>query len=160
MKLFPTRDFTVELNDLSSLALENLKQNTKLTDSLVSEWTQKEFIGQVKESRFKVISSGPGYGAFCVLTGEFQGKEGIISIKVHKAFKVLSLILMLLPIIVVGVTLSYKDVEHPIGFIVPILMMIIFVRFALLELGFRTISKNSLNRLKDIIKIREIKIVA
>lgn len=160
MKLFPANEYTVELNNHSSLALENLRQNTKLTDSLISELTQKAFIGQVQESSFKVISSAPGYGAFCVLIGDFQGSEGVIIIKIHKVFKVLSLILMLLPIILVGVTLSYREIEYPIGFIVPISMVIVFVRFALLGLGFRTISKKSLSRLIEIIKIREIKNVA
>ncbi|MBA9079865.1 hypothetical protein [Rufibacter quisquiliarum] len=160
MKIFPTNNYTVELNDDSSLALDNLKQNTKLTDSLVSELTQKAFIGQVQESRFKVISSAPGYGALCVLTGDFQGKEGIINIKIHTAFKVLSLVLMILPIILVGVTLATKEIEYPIGFIVPISMTIIFVRFGLLGLGFRTVSNNSMNRLREVIKMREIKNVA
>ncbi|WP_210488463.1 hypothetical protein [Rufibacter aurantiacus] len=160
MKLFPSNSYTVELSNDSSLALENLKQNTKLTDSLVSELTQKPFIGQVQESRFKVISSAPGYGSLCVLIGNFQGKEGIINIKIHNAFKVLSLILMILPIILVGVTLATREVKYPFDLIVPILMAITFVRFGLIGLGFRIVSNKSLNRLREVINMREIKNVA
>ncbi|RNI22613.1 hypothetical protein EFB08_21190 [Rufibacter latericius] len=135
--------------------MEKLKQNTKLNDALVSELTQKAFIGQVHESRFEVISSAPGYGALCVLTGDFQGKEGIINIKIHTAFKVLSLIFMILPIILVGVTLATREVKYPFDLIVPILMAIAFVRFGLLGLGFRTVSNKSLNRLREVINMRE-----
>jgi hypothetical protein len=43
MKLFPTKNFTIELRENSSIAMAELKKNTDITDSLVSDWTKKEF---------------------------------------------------------------------------------------------------------------------
>lgn len=160
MNLFPTRVYTIELIEDSSIALNQIRQNTKLVDSFVSEITDKAFIGQVQENTFKVISSAKGYGAFCIITGEFQGKEGLIKLKVHHVFKILSSILMLLPILGIILTLFQREVENPIGLLFPAILGIVFVRFVILELNFRIISKKALDRLTETIRISEITNVA
>jgi len=60
MKLFPKRNFTAELSEISSVAMGELKRNTDITDSLISDWTKKAFRGQVNENGFKIISSEIG----------------------------------------------------------------------------------------------------
>ncbi|MFB9863472.1 hypothetical protein [Rufibacter immobilis] len=159
MNLFPERVYKIELPEGSTIALNQLQQNTKLTDLLVLESTDKAFIGQVKENSFKVISSAK-YGAFCVLSGDFQGKEGSIKIRLHLTYKILSSVLMLLPILSIVLTLSRREVEKPTELIFPVLLGILFVRFIIVELNFRLISKKVLNRLTGIIKLSAIKNVA
>ncbi|WP_210465377.1 hypothetical protein [Rufibacter roseolus] len=159
MNIFPSRVYKIELPDDSTIALNHLQQNTKPTDLLVLESTDKAFIGQIKENRFKVISSAK-YGAFCVLSGDFQGKVGLIEIRLHLTYKILSLILMLLPILSILLTLLRKEVEKPIELILPVLLGILFVRFVIVELNFRLISNKVFNRLTRIIRISAIKNVA
>ena len=79
----------MELRYDKAITLNKLRQNTKLTDSLTSEYTDKEFIGQISDYGFKVISSEIGRGAVCVFIGELQDSFGTLEIRIHKAFKLI-----------------------------------------------------------------------
>lgn len=157
MKLFPKRNFITELSENSSLVMEELKRNTDITDSLVSDWTKKAFRGQVNENGFKIISSEIGSGAICVLNGNFNGKTGKIEIRIHKAFKVMFSILMLMPIIGLGIALLTSGIEESLGIIIQMVMGVLFVRFVFIEFSFRIISKTGLDKLSEIIGITELK---
>ncbi len=157
MKLFPKRNFIVELSESNSIAMAELKRNTDITDSLISDWTKKAFRGQVNESGFKIISSEIGRGAICVLNGKFDGKTGEIEVRIHKAFKVMFSILMLMPIIGFGIVALTSGMEESLGIIIPMVMGIVFVRFALMELSFHFVSKVGLNKLTQIIGIKTLK---
>ena len=85
MKLFPAKNFKVELISDYSISMENLKSNTDITDSLTSDWTKKAFRGQVNENGFKIISSEIGRGAVCVFIGKFNKNTGEIEVRIHKA---------------------------------------------------------------------------
>ena len=111
MKLFPTKNFKAELRSDYSISMENLKSNTDITDSLTSDWTKKAFRGQVNENGFKLISSEIGRGAVCVLIGKFDGNTGEIEVRIHKAFKVMFSILMLMPIIGFGIAILTNGIE-------------------------------------------------
>ncbi|WP_192820512.1 hypothetical protein [Rufibacter sp. LB8] len=156
MRLFPARVYSVELENDCASALEDLRIHTKISSSLVSVPTDKAFIGMVDETTFKVIMPKIGSGGFCVLTGEFQGKEGIIQIKIHTVFKILTSILMILPFISVGLTLLRKDLENSIGLIPPILMSLLFIRFVFLGLSFQISAKKSLNLLSQILRVNSL----
>ncbi len=156
MKLFPNKIFIAELRSDYSISMENLKLNTDITDSLTSDWTKKEFRGQVNEKGFKLISSEVGRGAICVLIGKFDGKIGEIEVRIHKAFKVMFSILMLMPIIGIEITLLTKEIEKPFGLIVPMIMGIVFVRFVFMELSFRFVSNTGINKLTEILTIKEL----
>ena len=156
MKLFPTKNFKAELRSDYSISMENLKSNTDITDSLTSDWTNKAFRGQVNENGFKIISSEIGRGAVCVLIGEFNGKTGEIEVRINKAFKVMFSILMLMPIIGVVITVLTKEIEKPFGLIVPIIMGFVFIRFIFMELSFRFISNTGINKLTEILSIKEL----
>jgi hypothetical protein len=154
MKLFPTKNFKAELRSDYSISMENLKSNTDITDSLTSDWTKKAFRGQVNENGFKLISSEIGRGAVCVLIGKFDGNTGEIEVRIHKAFKVMFSILMLMPIIGFGIAILTNGIEKSIGIIITAIMGIVFVRFVFIELGFRFISNTGINKLTDILTIK------
>ncbi|MDP2060227.1 MAG: hypothetical protein U1C58_13765 [Flavobacteriaceae bacterium] len=157
MKIFPTKNFKAELTENSAIAMAELKRNTDITDTLVSDWTKKEFRGQVNENGFKVISSEIGRGAICVINGKFDGKAGEIEVRIHKAFKVMFSILMLMPIIGFGIVAITNGIEKSYGIILPMIMGILFVRFVFMELSFRFVSKTGMNKLKRIIGITTLK---
>ena len=134
--------------------MDNLKQNTKLTDRLVSEHTDKEFIGQVNDSGFKIISSEIGRGAICVSVGELQDSFGNLEIRIHKAFKVMFSILMLMPISGFVIAVITNGIQNSIGILIPMFMGILFVRFVFIELSFRFNSKTGLNKLNRVIGLK------
>ena len=156
MKLFPTKNFMAELRSDYSISMQNLKSSTDITDSLTSDWTKKEFRGQVNEKGFKLISSEIGRGAVCVLIGKFDGKTGEIEVRIHKAFKVMFSILMLMPIIGFVIAILTNGIEKSYGIIIPTIMGILFVKFIFIELGFRFISNTGINKLTDILTIKEL----
>ena len=90
------------------------------------------------------------------MIGKFEGKTGEIEIRIHKAFKVMFLILMLLPIIGFGITLFTNGIEKSLEIIIPMIMGIVFVRFVFIELSFRFISNTGMNKLTDILTIKEL----
>jgi len=148
MKLFPCKNVTVELRDDRATTLNELRRNTKLTVTLVSDYTDKEFIGQVGDSGFKIISSEIGRGAVCVFIGELQDSLGTLEIRIHNAFKIMFIILMLLPIIGFGIAGLLDGI---VTAMIPLMIMgIAFVRFVFMELSFRFISKTGLNKLEKI----------
>lgn len=157
MKIFPTNNYEFELINESSDALSELEKNTLITDSLVSEWTKKAFIGQVNKNGFKVISSKSGRGAFCVLEGKLESKKGTLEIRIHKVFRIMLSLIYLFPIIGFTIALFTKEKEIIISLIVPTIMAIIVFRFIFTELAFRIISRNGLRKLTEIIGIRKMK---
>lgn len=156
MKLFPVKNFTAELRNDYLISMENLKSNTDITNSLTSNWTKKAFRGQVNENGFKIISSEIGHGAVCVLIGEFNRKTGVIEVRIHKAFKVMFSILMIMPIVGFGIVALTNGIEKSFEIIIPLLLGIVFVRFVFIELSFRFISKTGINKLTDILTIKEL----
>tara|TARA_R110002051_G_scaffold319870_1_gene404419 strand:- start:63 stop:545 length:483 start_codon:yes stop_codon:yes gene_type:complete len=154
MKLFPNENFTVELRDDRMTTLNNLKHNTKLSKNLVSEYTEKEFIGQIDDCGFKIISSEIGRGAVCVFIGDLQDSFGNLEIRIHNAFKIMFSILMLMPFVGFGIVVSTNGIENSIGIIIPLIIAILFVKFVFMELSFRFISKTGINKLNKIIGIK------
>jgi hypothetical protein len=157
MKLFPTNNYQFELKKDSSDALLELEKNTLITESLVSEWTKKVFIGQVNKNSFKIISSKPGRGAFCVLVGQLDSKRGTLEIRIHKTFQIMLSLIYLFPIIGFTIALFTEKKEVIISLIIPTIMAIITFRFIMTELAFRIISKNGLKKLTKIIGITQLK---
>jgi hypothetical protein len=156
MKLFPNKNITVELRYDRATTLNELKRHTKLTDTLVSSYTHKEFIGQVDDCGFKIISSEIGWGAVCIFQGQLQDSFGAIEMRLHNAFKILFSTLMLMPVIGFGQVILTNGIENSIVIIFPTIMAFLFVRFVFMELSFRFISKYGLNKLVRIIGIRQV----
>jgi hypothetical protein len=156
MKLFPNKRITVRLTDDRTATLIELRRNTKLTDRLVSDYTNKGFIGQVNDCGFKIISSEIGWGAFCVFVGDFQDSSGEIEIQIHRVFKVLFSILMLMPLIGFGISIVAQGIEESIAVIAPMALGILFIRFVFMEISFRVISKIGITKLTRIIGVKEL----
>lgn len=155
MKLFPTRKFTAELMKNKSNVITELKQNTKLTSGLVSEWGVKEnFIGQVNENSFKIISSIVGFGALCVFIGKLNEKNIEINVRFHKAFKILFSILLSYPIIGFIVIALTEGIESAFSFLPILIFALLGIRFIFMELSFRVISKIGMNKLTKTIGIK------
>lgn len=142
----------VQLRDDRATTLDELRRNTKLTGTLVSLSTDKEFIGQVNDSGFKIISSEIGRGAVCIFIGEFQGSLGTLEIRIHKAFKIIFAILMISPLIGLGIAGLLDGI---VTAMIPLTIIgVVFARFVLVELSFRFISKTGLNKLEKIIGLK------
>jgi hypothetical protein len=156
MNIFPIKNYEIELLNDSSKALSELENNTLITDSLSSEWTKKAFIGQVNENGFKIISSEPGRGAFCVLNGKLESKKGLVEITINKAFRIMLSMIFLFPIVGFIISFFIKKIEVSISLIIPTFMSIVVFRFILTEIAFRIISNNSLKKLTKIIGITKI----
>lgn len=156
IKLFPEKNITVELRDDRATTLNELRRNTNLTDRLVSSYTEKEFIGQVDDRGFKLISSEIGRGAVCVFEGELQDSIGTVEIRIHNAFKLMFSILMLMPVIGFAISFATQGIEKSIIIIIPAAMGILFIRFVFIELSFRFISKTGFNKLTRIVGIKEL----
>jgi len=155
MKLFPYKILTVKMSHDRLTTLNGLKHLTKLTDRLVSVHTKKEFIGQVTDSGFKIISSEIGRGAFCVFEGELQDTYGHLEIRIHTAFKIMTSILMLMPIAALVFDLFTQGIEKSVEMLAPVIMGILIIRFVFIEICFRFISKTGLNKLERLIGLNK-----
>jgi hypothetical protein len=156
MKLFPHKIVMVELSDNRATTLNVLRHNTKLTDVLGSYYTDKDFIGQVDDAGFKIISSEVGRGAVCVFVGDLQDSIGRIEIRIHNAFKMMFSILMLMPIVVLAISIANEGIRESAGLIFVTLMTIVLLRFVFIEFSFRFISRTGLNKLSKITGIKEL----
>ena len=118
--------------------------------------TKKEFRGQVNEKGFKLISSEIGRGAVCVLIGKFEGKTGEIEVRIHKAFKVMFSILLSYPFIGFGLIAYIHGIEKGLSFSPILLIGLLVIRFVFIELSFRFISNTGINKLTNILTIKEL----
>lgn len=103
---------------------------------------------------FKIISSDIGKGAFCVLEGNILETTGHIKVEIHTAFKVLLSVILIMPL--VGFFLMMADKTHEFNIIYPIfstLLQIVFLRFVVIEVAFRILSKQSLIKLRDVLDV-------
>ncbi len=157
MKVFPKNNYEFELTKGKTHAISELQKNTYITDSLTSQWTKKAFIGQVNENGFKIISSKRGRGAFCILEGKLKSQNGILEIRIHKAFRVMLSIVYLFPLIGFLIALFTKGKKIILSLIVPTLMSLIVFRFIFTEIAFRLMLKSGLNKLAGVIGIKKLK---
>ena len=141
MKLFPSKHFTVELREDRVATLNELKRNTKLTDNLISSYTDKKFIGKVNDNGFKIISSEIGRGAVCVFTGELQDSQGKLEIRIHNAFKVMFSILLSYPLIGFGLITYNQGFEEAIKLLPVLIIAITFYKVCFYRIMLSFISK-------------------
>jgi hypothetical protein len=150
MKLFPGKTVTVKLRYDRATTLNELRRNTKLTNLLGSYYTSKEFIGQVSDSGFKLVSSEIGRGAFCVFIGDLQDSFGELEIRLHKGFRIMTSILMVFPFIVFGIATVEEGIGNSITLVPATILAFLAIRFFILEMPFRRISKTGMNKLKEV----------
>ncbi|ADV50548.1 hypothetical protein I2486_21435 [Cellulophaga sp. E16_2] len=155
MKIFPTKIHLVTLTEDSSIAISELQKKTLSEKQFVSDWDKQVFIGKINDSEFEVKLSKKVYGAFCVIKGKLENKNGVLKIGINKNFKTVLFGLFLLPIIGFIISLIINGFGNSKELIFPTIMFPIALRFVFIEFGFRIISENGLNKLSKIIGVEK-----
>jgi hypothetical protein len=157
MKIFPIKEIKFKLIGDQAEALDRLNRRTEKSESQISARTDKSFRGIINGNKFKIISSTIGKGAFCVMTGKIDANSGNVKVEIHIVFKVLLSILIMFPIIgFIAITITDTEEFSPILILVVIGQMLI-IRYAFIGLAFKFTSKESLNRLRDVLDFEWIK---
>lgn len=153
MNIFPKSKYTFRIIGEGTETLDRLKRRTELSESLTSNITDKSFRGIIKDNTFRIISSEIGKGAFCVLTGEIDNKNGQVEVEINKAFRILLSILLCFPFVgFIAQVFSNKE-EFSIIFILVVILQLLMIRYVFIELAFRRLSKSSLSKLSDVLDI-------
>jgi hypothetical protein len=153
MNIFPTKEQEFKLIGDQTETLNRLNRRTEKSENLTSQYTDKSFRGIINGNQFKIISSAIGKGAFCVMTGEINTDKGFVKIEIHKVFKILLSIILCFPIIGILIAiLTGNEKFHPI-FILVIIGQILFIRYVLIGMAFKFLSRESLSRLRDVLDV-------
>jgi hypothetical protein len=152
MKIFPTRNYKIEMNGNADHSFELLKSNTQISSDLSSQLTGKDFIGQVSDNKFRIISSEMGIGGFTVFEGNFTNNIVDIFVQVNKPFKNLIFIIFLVGF--AGICESFfRDISvRSLRLIFPLIILIVLIRFVIIGLFFKISSNLTLKKLRNILK--------
>ena len=157
MKPFPTIELKFRLVNDQAETLDRLNRRTDRSDNLTSQSTDKSFRGQINGNEFKLISSTIGRGAFCVMSGQINSVDGSVKVEIHKVFQILLTIILLLPLVgFIVLAISKKDEFSPIMILV-VIGQILMIRYIFIGLAFKFLSRESLNRLRDVLDLEWIK---
>ncbi|WP_431471600.1 hypothetical protein I5168_09455 [Nonlabens sp. SCSIO 43208] len=157
MKIFPTKELNFKLIDDQAETLNRLNRRTDKSENLTSQLTDKSFRGIINGNEFKLISSAIGKGAFCVMIGAIEVDKGNVKVEIHKAFRILLSIILCFPIIAILIAILIgKEEPNPI-FILVVIGHILIIRYAFIGLAFKYLSRESLNRLRDVLDFEWIK---
>ncbi len=157
MKIFPTKELDFKLIDDQAETLSRLNRKTEKSENLKSSRTDKSFRGIINGNEFKIMSSAIGKGAFCVMTGAIESNEGKVKVEIHKTFQILLSIILCLPIVGILVAILIEQEEPNPIFILVVIGQILIIRYAFIGLAFKFLSRQSLNRLRDVIDVEWIK---
>ncbi|MXV50069.1 hypothetical protein GS399_03725 [Pedobacter sp. HMF7647] len=157
MKLFPTKELGFRLVNNQAETLDRLNRRTERSENLTSQVTDKSFRGLINGSEFRLISSTIGKGAFCVMTGHINSVDGSVKVEIHKVFRILLSIILSLPLVgILAMAISRKEEFSPIIILVAI-GQFLMIRFFFIELAFRFLSRESLNRLREVLDLEWLK---
>lgn len=154
MNIFPTSYYQFKLIDDEIKTLERLERRTEISNSLISAKTEKSFIGTINRNQFQIISSEIGVGAFCVLNGKIEKDKGNIKVEINKPFKIIFSLFFLFPLIgLIFQCVKNQEITHILIMILVAVLQILIIRFLMLELIYRILSKKSINKLKDVLDV-------
>lgn len=151
MKIFPIKELKFKLISDQAETLERLNRRTERSENLTSQYTDKSFRGIINGNKFKIISSTIGKGAFCVMTGSIESEEGNVKVEIHKVFRVLLSILLCFPVIAILIAILTGQEEPDPIFIIVAIGQILIIRYAFIGFAFKYLSKQSLDRLRDVL---------
>jgi hypothetical protein len=153
MKVFPTKNYKIELKDNLEKSIELLKLKTLESNSLSTKLTNKQFIGKINGNHFEIIGSEVGIGAFTVLRGNFTNDSVNIVAEVNKPFKVLISILFIFGMS--GISYNVFKIGFPggLGMLVPLAMFIGLLRFVFLGLFFKTSSNLTFGKFSRLLNV-------
>jgi len=151
MELYPTKELKFRLINEQVETLTRLNRRTDKSEKLISSDTDRSFLGTINGNKFKIISATLGKGAFCVMHGSIESESGNVRVEIHKVFKILLSIFLLFPIVgFIAITISDTEKFSPL-FILITIGQILMIRYAFIGLAFNFLSKESLNRLRDVV---------
>ena len=153
IKLFPEKNYLIELGNDSSIAISRLISQTLSKEQYVSNWKAQAFIGEIKNNEFEIALSKELYGDFCILRGKIDKTKGTLNILVSKKIKIIFISIILFIISGIIGAIFYGEMITLLKLIIAIPVF----RYIFLELGFRIISKSTINKLTEIIEIEELK---
>ena len=157
MKIFPTKEKEFKLIDDQAETLNRLNRRTEKSEKLTSQHTDKSFRGTINGNEFKVISSVIGKGAFCVMSGKINSDGGNVKVEIHKVFKILLSIFLCFPVIGMITLILTKAQEFEPFLILVMIGQILMIRYVFIGFAFKSLSKDSLNRLRDVLDFEWIK---
>jgi len=147
MKIFPTDCYTFELTDGVERNLAMLRSQTFESSRLSSQVTSKPFIGEVGADGFRLIGSSVGIGAFTIFLGKIDSGAITVNTEVNRAFKILASFIVALAACVIGARFIVNGFMSSIGLLVPLAMIILFVRFVMIGLFYRVSRDLTLEKL-------------
>ena len=153
MNIFPTIEKNFKLTNNQKETLNRLNRRTDKSENLTSKYTDKSFRGIINQNELKIISSTIGKGAFCVMTGKINSESGTVKVEIYKVFKVLLSVFLLFPIAGIIISLLTKVQEFSILMILVMIGQVLIIRYAFIGITFKFLSKESLNRLRDVLDI-------
>lgn len=153
MKLFPTKELRFRLVNDQAETIDRLNRRTERSDSFISQFTDKSFRGLINGNKFKLISSAIGKGAFCVMTGQINSVDGSVKVEINKVFRILLTIILLFPLTAIILMAIMGTTEFSPSLILVVIGQMLMIRFFLIGLLFYFLSKESLNRLRDVLDI-------
>ena len=156
MKIFPNSSYSFKIVGNKTETLDRLKRRTEISEKLISQKTDKSFIGIIKENTFRIISSEIGNGAFCVLTGEINNQNGQVDIEINKVFRMLLSVFLCFPFVGLIMQILSEKLEFLAIFILVLIGQLLIIRFLFIEFAFKRFSKSSLNKLSDVLDIEHI----
>lgn len=151
MNIFPTKEREFKLIDDQAETLNRLNRRTEKSENLTSQYTDKSFRGIINGNEFKVISSVIGKGAFCVMTGKINSESGNVKVEIHKVFRILLSIILCFPVIGISAMIISGAEEFSPIFILVAIGQVLMIRYLFIGLAFKFLSKESLNKLRDVL---------
>lgn len=152
MKIFPTKELRFKLLDTKAETIERLKRRTEFSEKMRSKLTEKSFIGTLEKNQFKIISSEIGKGAFCVMSGKIDTENSYVNVEINKIFRFVLSVFFTLPVL--GIILEYTKHGSNLFILISVaVLQIVLIRYFVIGLVFSRMSKQSLNKLRDVLDI-------
>ena len=152
MKIFPEKEYSIELNKDSLLGISELKNQTLSEEQFVTNWNNQPFIGKIDKNEFEVKLSKKIIGEFCVLKGKLENEKGTLEIRTGRIIKIIFVAIVLFAVSGIITAIIRTELE----LIFHLVMTILVMRYIFLELGFRLVSKSGIDKLTEIIGIKKL----
>ena len=156
--LFPTKTSVFQSELTNEQLIQVLKENTfEGILSSTAHQTNKKFIGEIDNYRFKIISAQPKTAMFCVFEGKIEESTSpkiSITRRFHSSFKWLYVfwVIGLLTVIFI----STKTIEKAINQSIPFLIIAFAIRYFIIKLLFKPAEKNGIETLENLLKLKNI----
>lgn len=148
MKFFPTNQYSIDIVEGRETNVEILRENTEISDKLAGKLTDKHFIGTISDTEFELINSLVGVGTFTVFKGIIREQKVDVTTQINKPFRVLILAIIFLAILAVALSFIKNGYDKSIILVLPLIALILFLRFVLIAIFNRVSSRLMLEKLK------------